>query len=147
MKIIKDTIESISAFGALPFYVFLSLFFAIIGKEKLFTWLIFGLVFAYLITVIIRSIYYKNRPNKESYKNIFEKIDSSAFPSLHSLRITLILVFISFFYQNINITILFSFLAVGVFFSRYYLRKHDLIDILGGIFIGLVEAFLVIRLI
>ncbi len=139
-KLFKKFIEDISSFGALPFFLFLSFFVLILGDFQLFWGLMLGLVFAYFITAIIRIIYYKDRPEKMVYKNILEKIDASSFPSLHSWRIILISVLMSFYYKSVYLIIFLSILSFLVLFSRYYLKKHYLVDIIAGACFGMMEA-------
>ncbi len=143
-KLFKEVIKAVSAFGTLPFYLFLSIFVLLLGETKLFIWLFVGLIFSYIIMVPIRLLYYKERPRKESYKNILEKIDASSFPSSHSLKITLIFCLASFYYASIYVAGLFFLLYFFVLFSRYYLKKHYLIDIAIGSLIGFLGSLLII---
>lgn len=139
-KIFRQFIGDVSAFGALPFFLFFSFFILVLGDLQLFLELMLGLVSSYLIIIFIRIIYYKDRPEKREYKNILERIDSSSFPSLHSWRIIMLSILTGFYYKEIYLTILLSILSFLVLFSRYYLKKHYLADIIfGGIF-GLIEA-------
>ena len=143
-KLVRKFIEDISAFGALPFFLFLSFFVLILGNFQLFLWLITGLIFAYLITAVIRIIYYNDRPEKMAYKNLLERIDASSFPSLHSWRVIMLSVLIGFYYKSSYLITFLVILSFLVLFSRYYLKKHYLIDVIAGGFFGLIEAILII---
>lgn len=145
-KLKKHVVRDISAFGALPFYLFLSILVMLLGEIKLFLWLIIGLFLAYGITILIRAFYYKDRPIKENYKGFIEKIDASSFPSLHSLRVTLMFCFFGFYYKSLYLILLFFFMMLLVFFSRYYLKKHFKIDIISGFIFGVIESFIIIFL-
>jgi len=145
-KLKKDVVRDISAFGALPFYLFLSIFVMLLGEIKLFLWLIIGLFLAYGITILIRVLYYKDRPIKENHKDFIERIDTSSFPSLHSLRVTLIFCLFGFYYKSLYLTVLFFFIILLVFCSRYNLKKHFKIDIIFGFILGVIESFIIVFL-
>ena len=139
-KLIKRIFKDISALGALPFYLFLSFFVLLLGEIKLFVWLMAGLFLSYFITAIIRIIYHKDRPKKIDYKNFLEKIDASSFPSLHSWKIIMLSTLTGFYYRSVYLTVLLLFLSFLFLFSRYYLKKHYIIDIIFGGLFGLIEA-------
>jgi undecaprenyl-diphosphatase len=145
-RIVNSLIRDLSSFGGLPFYLFLSFFVMLLGELKLFLWLIIGMIISYLIVIIIRIIFYKERPRKEKYNTFIEKIDASSFPSLHSFRITLIFWLFYFNYKSLYITIMVFFIGLAVFFSRYYLKKHFRIDIFWGFILGLVTSFAIVHL-
>jgi len=144
VKLLKETIADISSFGALPFYLFLMSLFLIFNEIILFTWLFIGLILSFAFVIVIRIFYFKERPEKKEYKNLFEKIDASTFPSLHSWRIVMILVFLSSYYRSIYIASLFGIIALLVLFSRGYLKKHYFTDIIFGSLFGLIMALLII---
>jgi undecaprenyl-diphosphatase len=142
--IMHSILRDLSAFGALPFYLFISLFLLILGEIKLFWVLFIGLLLSYFFAFSIRLFYFKNRPIKVKYHNILEKIDASSFPSLHSWRIALLWLVLCFYYSNLVFWVLFGVLALIVLFSRYYLKKHYFTDILFGAVFGLIEGIALI---
>jgi len=148
MKIIKEVLDSgfrnLSAFGALPFYLFICLFMLITQDLKIFYWLMIGLVSAYFFAMIFRLMFFRERPKKKKYKNIFEKIDASSFPSLHSWRIAMITYFLGFYYNSIALIILFSIITLAVMFSRVYLRRHYISDVFFGALFGIISSVLII---
>lgn len=135
-KLIESFIDSFSFFGALPFYLFFSFFILFLGNLKLFIWLILGISFSYLFIMIIRLIYYKERPKIVEHKNILERIIASSFPSFHSCAITILSFLVCFYYKSTNLIVLFVIISFLVFFNRYHLRKHYLLDIIVGILLG-----------
>ncbi len=120
------------------YYVFLllTLFFYAMGHKKLSLRLIVGFFIIEISITIIRFIYFKERPCKKPYSNIFEKINASSFPSGHSSRI----VFLMLNLITLNNSLLFiSFCIIVMFlvtFSRYYNQRHYILDILGGYILG-----------
>ena len=64
--------------------------------------------------------------------NIYEE---RSFPSIHSARMS----FLGFILVTAlpELSLFFALLVVLVGYSRFYLHEHDFIDVLGGIFIGL----------
>ena len=119
-------------------------------RIDLFLTLLFGLIFTGFITVLIRTFYFKPRPNKQQHVNYIDRIDASSFPSWHAARIFFIaLILIKFFttsYYNLFSIILLS-IASLVSYSRIYLKKHDWTDILSGIILAIITLKIVIYLI
>ncbi|MBD3252118.1 phosphatase PAP2 family protein [Candidatus Pacearchaeota archaeon] len=148
-KIITNKIfEEITFLGGILFYALFSFYFLILGEIKQFSGLILALIFIYSITFFIRLVYYKSRPKKVPYKNLIEKIDSSSFPSLHAARSTLIVLFLIFAIKlSLIFVLLISVPWLLVLYSRIYLKKHYIVDIFGGIILGvlgLILSFLII---
>ncbi len=137
----KELMQNISALGALPFYLFLAAFVLLTGEERLALWLLAGLAAAYLVVVPIRAFYYRDRPKKQAYSNILQKIDSSSFPSMHSIRVVAATFMMYFYFNSLAIAALMAFAAGLVIFSRHWLRKHYAVDLAAGIAIGAVIAF------
>jgi len=146
-RLIKEFIEDTSAFGSLSFFLFLIFLFLILGQIKLAIWLTLGLILSFVFIIIIKLIYFKERPQKKEYKNFIEKIEASSFPSLHSWRIVMILVFLSYYYKSEYLVILLGIIAILVFFSRKYLKLHFWIDIIFGALFGLIMSLLIVWLV
>ena len=70
------------------FFVLLILLTLALSMQLLALKLIFGFILAWLVIIIVRLIYFRNRPKKESHSNVFERIDASSFPSMHATRAT-----------------------------------------------------------
>ena len=137
-----DFFRDITSFGSLWFYLIVMLFFLFLKDYAILKKLTFGVIFIYAIVISIRSLYFKNRPEKIKYNNVIEKLDASSFPSLHSARAAFLLIaFINFFNNNL-MTILLVALALIVAYSRIYLKKHDIKDASVGIVIGIVVYFI-----
>ncbi|GIU68965.1 MAG: hypothetical protein KatS3mg002_0201 [Candidatus Woesearchaeota archaeon] len=107
--------------------------------NKRFAFLLFlGLISVNVISYIIKIVYFKDRPRKQSSNTPLERIDAASFPSVHSGRVTTILFWLYFFSNNITLIILCSFLWAFVIYSRFYLKKHYWSDIFGGILIAII---------
>lgn len=140
----QRAIKNLSALGAVPFYLFLTVFMLLIGNYSTFLHLLIGFAASYGIVIAIRSVYYRPRPKPENYSSIIEKIDASSFPSLHSLRITMMSVILVYSYNSLSSILFFSLVSIAVCYTRYYLKRHYFSDIIAGILIGLIEGFLII---
>ena len=139
--------RDITSLGSLYIYMIIALIFLFLGDYVLFLRFGFGAVFTFLISVIIRLIYFKERPNKQEYSNLFEKIDAGSFPSIHAARASFMFLILNNYFQNILIAIFLLLIALLVLYSRIYLKKHDIVDVGGGIIIGLVLGFLALNFI
>lgn len=138
--ILKKIFEEATFFGGLGFYAFLIILFFVIGKTNYSIKLFLSLIIIYFLTFIIRLFYFKSRPKKEEYRNFLEKIDASSFPSVHAARATF-LCFFSILVLNLTlyVNILIFVLFFLVLYSRIYLKKHYLIDVIGGVILGIIS--------
>ncbi len=141
-KYLNIFFRDITALGSFVFHLFLLLFIVALGKNDLFGQLLFSLFFTLIVTVIVRIFYFKDRPQKQDFENIFEKIDASSFPSLHTARTVAMVLILLDYMQNNAVTIFLMGFSALVIYSRVYLRKHDWEDVAGGIILGVVTFFL-----
>ena len=140
----EDNYRDISAFGGLPIYLAVILVFFAIKNYTVVFQLALGLVLAYGLTTFFRLAYFKQRPEKQKYKNWWQKIDASSFPSLHSIRAALLAVVFSVFFLNFLLYVMFAVAALGVAVTRILLKRHDKIDAAAGLIIGLVIGCVVV---
>jgi undecaprenyl-diphosphatase len=137
-KLFDGLLRDITSLGGFFFFFMLLIIVLALQEIQLFYQLLLGMILTFLAIVIIRTFYYKDRPNKEKHRTYVERIDASSFPSLHTARtIFIALVFIYYFNNNI-LTAVLIILALSVAYSRLYLKKHDTWDLFGGFILGLV---------
>ena len=137
----ESFIRDLSAFGGLIFFILLIIvtsFFEHYLAQKLF----WGFVLTYFIAVVIRLFYFKERPHSESYNNIIEKIDASSFPSLHTARIFFIMLTMVFY--EFWLIIVFLPVALLTSYARIHMKRHDWIDVIGGMLLGIITFFLLL---
>ncbi|WP_052597673.1 phosphatase PAP2 family protein [Aureispira sp. CCB-QB1] len=92
-----------------------------------------------IVCSAIKYFWHKPRPNGQKFKNGFEKIDAGSFPSIHSSRISFVylsLSYIQYMAGNLLIVPVFLIVIVVVGYSRVFLKKHFLVDVLAGYFFG-----------
>lgn len=94
-----------------------------------------GFLIIELVANAIKLVFFKPRPLEHKYSNIKEKLLAGSFPSIHMARIT---YFLLYFFQNnfLNYSIILILLLL-LGFSRLELKKHFLVDVIGGGFLGL----------
>ena len=137
----NDVIRDISALGSLINYILLLLILLAAGNIGLFKKLSIGLIFIYIAIILIRTFYFKERPEKLPHKNYIERLDASSFPSLHAARISLIGAVLMEHYNNLYFSILSVLIILAVCYSRIRLKKHDFADIAYGIILGIFVYF------
>lgn len=95
-----------------------------------------GLLAIFVIGHFIKVVIFRERPRRETFSNMFEKMESGSFPSMHVARSTFaysfLFAYLSFPYTFIPFALV---LIVGV--SRVYLKKHYIVDTLFGLLLGL----------
>lgn len=139
----SDFFRDFTALGSLWFYLIAILIFLIIKNYSIFIKLLIGLLLIYAVVIFIRTFYFKNRPKRYSYDSYIEKLDASSFPSLHSARAAFLSMILMNLFGNIIFSIFIVVLIGIVAYSRIYLKKHDLKDVLAGIILGVVVYFIV----
>lgn len=136
----------LTALGGVLFYFLVTSFFLLKKEYSYFFKLSFGFILLYTIVIIIRYLYFKERPKKYNYSNAVEKIDASSFPSLHVTRMTFVSAILMSYLNDFFYSIIISIFIAAVGYSRIYLKKHDLMDVLSGIIVGL-ATYLIMTLI
>jgi len=138
----KLFLKSITFLGSVYFFIFIVLLTFLLNQTyslKLFL----ALLLTWLITFLIRFFYFKRRPNRKTYKNLFQKLYNSSFPSVHAARAVVLAYFFSKIYFNIVFVLGFWLIALLVCYTRIYLKHHYLIDVICGAFFGfLVSVFI-----
>lgn len=135
--------KELTSLGGSVFYGLILLLTLLVGEIDLFIKLLIGYFFSLLIVILIRTFYFKNRPNKQKHQNYLEKIDASSFPSWHATRAIFLALLFSYFFVNRYVTTSLIIMALFVSYSRIKLKKHDWVDVLGGLILGIVTFLLV----
>ena len=87
----------------------------------------------------IKFFWHKPRPNGQKFDNAFEKIDAGSFPSIHAARISFVYANIAYPYYLMDkfLPVLLCILIIAlVGYSRIFLKKHFLTDVIAGYIIG-----------
>jgi membrane-associated phospholipid phosphatase len=141
-RIINEYGRDVTSIGSLPFYAILVMFIHISGKERLSIELLISLVIVLAVTYTIRALYFKERPRKVSYSNMIEKLDASSFPSVHCARMAIMGLLFTINLANYYFAVIFIWtIVVIVCATRAVLKKHYFIDIVGGLILGLLSAY------
>ena len=132
----KGLIRDASAFGGLPLYLVVMIVYLFLPGYTILLRLLAGLGIAYFATALIRAVYFKERPDHQIHNTYLQKLDASAFPSLHTMRATVLGIILMNEFANAPIVI---FLALGVVItgiSRILLKRHDWADVIAGFVLG-----------
>ncbi len=132
-KYLSIFFRDLTTFGGALFYAFIILLGLAFHQTTLAVDLALGFVIGFILLIPLRLLYFKNRPQKETYSNLIERLDASSFPSWHTARIVFFAITGIIYFKNTFLTIISITLVILVGYSRIYLKKHDWIDVLGGI--------------
>ncbi|MEK6822617.1 MAG: phosphatase PAP2 family protein [Nanoarchaeota archaeon] len=144
---LDDLINDVSALGGLPFFVVITtLLISVAPPEKriaLALALLGGLAACYGITALIRRLWFRQRPQQIAHKNWWQRIDASAFPSLHTMRAAfLATIFAILAFGQWLVIIVGILLIVLVAFARVHKKKHHVSDVVVGALIGILLALI-----
>ncbi len=141
MQIPKYFILFISFFGSMFFHLLLG-FFLFFLDRTLGASLLLGFLLTVVFIALIRLVYFRQRPETQTTETLYDKLRAASFPSGHVTRAFLISLILASFLDNFMASLLFFFLALGVAVGRYLLRRHDFVDIIGGICAAVVLYFI-----
>lgn len=136
--LIKDFHRDVTAFGSLVFSLILVLVPVSFNEYRLATQLSVAFILSYAITFPIKFLFFKERPEKQPHSNLWERVDASSFPSLHSMRATSYAIPLIAFNPAPLFTAIVILLALGTMITRLTTRKHFMVDIIAGALIGLI---------
>ena len=142
-KYLDILFRDLTTFGGALFYALIVLLAFAFNQTAFAVYFILGFLISLIILVPIRLFYFRDRPQKQTYSNFLERIDASSFPSWHTARIVLLAITAIFYFNNMLVNIISVVLAVLVGYSRIYLKKHDWMDLLGGIILAGVTYWMV----
>ena len=129
-------LRDLTSLGGFVFFGMVLLLYLALQQWNLFLQLLIGVMLTMIIVVLVRTVYFKNRPKKQNYRDFIERMDASSFPSWHTARIVFLSLQLAYFFNNLYVTLFTIFLAATVAYSRIYLKKHDWLDVSGGIVLG-----------
>jgi len=142
MDLIKSFFKLITFFGSIYFFILFLILMFFVDKFKILS-LLLSFVIGLFIVVVIRILYFKERPDKSKTNNLWLRIYNSSFPSVHAMRAILLAYFLSVLYFNMFL-ILFWLFALIICYSRIYLKKHYFIDVFVGALIGLLLSIIML---
>lgn len=141
----SKTAEYIHDFTALgnPFLLLLVSLMALSNHPQLgryFPLLLLGFFINEIVCSSIKYLWHKPRPNGQQYAGGLEKIDAGSFPSIHASRISFVYLSLGMMHYWIGnnwVLIMSGLVILTVGYSRIFLKKHFLTDVLAGYAFGI----------
>jgi len=143
LKILRVLFGQLTQFGGLVFYVAVLGLLLLLNQMRIFLALLASLVACMGLAVLIRSFYFKARPERMKHSNFLERMDASSFPSIHSMRSVSLAFWLSVYFGSSLIAVYLVSLAVLVILSRIILKKHDVSDVFFGMVFSLAINLLI----
>jgi len=143
---IKEAIKDYTALGGISLYALFIVIFVASGSYIMAGRLAIALGLIYALVIIIRLVYFKERPKKRKYKNIIEKVDASSFPSMHTARAAALALILGS-ETTLPIFIILIITALGVGIARILMKRHDWIDVSFGFILGLAVAYIAMAIV
>jgi len=136
--IINTLVKQVTEFGGLAFYSVVVFLLLLLGEINTVTVLILSLVSVMLLATAIKKFFPKERPDGQKGRSLVESIDSSSFPSVHSMRIVSLAFWLSIFFSIYSVSIFLWAIAALVMSSRIVLKRHYGVDVIAGAIISLI---------
>lgn len=143
----NELLQDIKALSGVPIYIAIILTTYLINIKELSIQLTIGLILAYAVTATIRLLHFVQRPDKQKYHNIIEKIDASSFPSLHAMRASTLATILALHFNNNILTTFFAITAIAIAKTRVLQKRHYPLDVIAGLILGVIVAYISIKLI
>jgi len=134
--------KQITELGSLTI-ILIAIFFSYFFDNALAIRLFAGVATVTIISFIIKAIFFRARPNKQPVNTLVERLDASSFPSIHSARITVLAFWLIMYVNDIILKIFLGCIGVLVAYSRIYLKKHYLIDVIAGFMLAMIVNILI----
>ena len=141
MKYADKFFRIMSLFG-LPFFYIPVIVYFLETKKSVAIDLMTIIILTEIVCGAIKYIYPKQRPVPMQRKTFFQVYMAGSFPSAHTARIAALSAAITMIYPNKIFIVIGALLTIGVGYSRIYLKKHYLIDVVAGLLIGAAIAAL-----
>lgn len=133
---VEEAVRDLTAFGN-P--VVLALV-AVLVQPELWLRVTVGLAAVEIVCRLIKIAAFRPRPRPVIYRSLIEKSDAASFPSIHTARTALTCSMLFFETADPLSLIILIALPLGVGLTRLALSKHRLLDIAGGLAIGIACA-------
>ena len=144
MSLIETWVRDITSYGSLATIGFIFFGLLSLGKTGIAIQFFLTNFFCMVIIYVIRFFYFRARPSgaKKSYTSVADRLIDSSFPSVHGYRAAVIPMILS---QLVPVytSILLWVVGFGICFSRIYLKRHHVTDVVAGFIIGIIVSYLV----
>jgi membrane-associated phospholipid phosphatase len=134
----EEVIRELGLLGSFVTYLSITVLFLIFREYDFAVKLIIGLIICFVVVTIFRLLRFRDRPKKMTYKNIFQRIDSSSFPSMHAMRSMFLGLMLGSFFNNLLVYLIMIALSLLTGYSRVITKRHHLSDVIFGHVLGVV---------
>lgn len=140
---LKSFLQAISWLGMPGFYAVVVILLAL-TDFKLAVRLGIAIALVEVIGGLIKVIFPKTRPIPMPARTFHQKWESGSFPSIHAARTITVGIFLIKAFGNWPILVIGLLMALGVGYSRIYLKKHYFLDVAAGFAIGIIISLVVL---
>lgn len=140
---IGDFLTDIKAFGGTPVFVFAIAFSFLVGFELLALQLFVGYVVSMALTALVRTFYFRRRPDKTGYRGFLSRLDASSFPSLHAMRAFVLATLLYLRFPGVWVGFLLVVFALSTAVIRVVTKRHHVSDVVVGSVLGIVLGVLI----
>ena len=106
--------------------------------------LVLAEVMGLLAIIVLRYMTKRERPARSHKYFFLTPWNRFSFPSHHAYRVTILFIIFGTAFPALRSSLL--LMAAAVCFSRLYLAKHYLSDVLAGVFLGIILALASLRI-
>src|SRR3989338_882031 len=110
-KYTKEAFMAITSLGTVFFYTIIFLFLFFIKEFTIAKHIAIGLILCYLFVFVLRIFYFKERPEKEEYYNLFSNCSGKPHKKINNFN---------FFSFNFFVNSVFQDILKKALFCRYY---------------------------
>ena len=137
MHPVKEIVTDATGFGGLPVYLAAAFLLAFYDSSQAVRLLV-ALVVVYALAFAIRMLYFRQRPDRSKVRSLSDRFFQSSFPSVHAMRSAALAILLMFYFRSFPIQVFLGCLVAITGFSRVYLKRHYVSDVLAGVALGAV---------
>jgi membrane-associated phospholipid phosphatase len=142
----STALRHISALVSYEVYFLFILFAFVLDAIHLAGSLLLGVVLLYGFGIPLRLLIYSPRPQQEPLDSLLKSINTNSFPSFHMARGTILGILLSIMFQTVWFLALWSLMLLAIGTGRIITKRHYIIDLIGGVLLGIITTTLVMNL-
>lgn len=142
----STALRHVSALASYEVYFIFLLLALSLGAIHLAGSLLFAAILLYGFGIPLRLFIHSPRPQQESLDSLLKSINMNSFPSFHMARGTVLGLLVSITFQSVWFLALWFLILMAVGSGRVSTKRHYVIDLVGGVLLGIITTSLVINL-
>ncbi len=133
----QEVLQDVGGLGGISLFLIVTVV-ALFNNISLGFTLSVCLAVLYAVMILIRLVWFRQRPDKQRFSSWLQRIDASSFPSMHTMRASALSIVLGMWFQNTFVFVLLVIVALLVGWTRVHFKRHYWSDVIIGWFLGVI---------